>query len=82
MFVHSQAIKATLLGVFELVEIVVIDLVPTRGVVETVGHIHPDGVMLFAKVIREVRSGHQMKEREFHCSLPIVTSCDLSFLRL
>jgi hypothetical protein len=70
VFVHADAVEAHLLGIFELVEILVIGDVTELGLVQAVGQVDPHRTMLLTEVVRHVRPGHQMEPGEFHRVTP------------
>ena len=72
MLVDANAIIAERVRVFELVHIFVVDKVALVGVVQLIGNIHPDGMVFFAKIIRQTRPRHKIKPGEFHCFLRFV----------
>ena len=52
MFIHAQAIKATLLGKFQLVEELVVEPVCLLGIIEFRGHVDPHTTILLFKILR------------------------------
>src|SRR6185312_14616207 len=61
---------AETLGIFELVEIAVVELVPLDRIVVAVRQHHPVGRVLLIEVEIEGAVGHQMEEEEFHRRAP------------
>jgi hypothetical protein len=67
VLIDADAVEAELIGVFELVQVLVVDLVATHGVVQlSRGEVDPDAVVALAEVVREVRVRHQVEEMELH----------------
>src|SRR5262249_48894533 len=56
---------------FELVEIVVVDLVPAHRVVQRTGDVDPDRPIFLAEILRQVGPGHQVEPNEAHPTLPV-----------
>ncbi len=72
MLVHADAVEAALLGEFKLIEVLVVDGVPSFRVVQTVVDVDPDAAVLLLKVVRQVRPGHEVEPVELHaCPLPV-----------
>ena len=78
VLVDADAVEAHLLGIFELVEILVIGDVAELGLVHAVGQVDPDRAVLLPEVVRHVRPGHQMEPGEFHRSLLVTAPSSLS----
>jgi len=57
----------------ELVEISVVDLVPTHRVVERTRDVDPDRAVFLAKIVGQVGPRHQIEPDEAHASLPSFT---------
>ena len=68
VFVNTQAVEAHLLGKFQLVQVVVIELGPFLGVEETIGGIHPNAMVLLVEIVGQIPVGHQVKEAHLHRS--------------
>ena len=70
VLVAADAIEAHLLGVFHLVEKLVIELMPLFGVEEMAGYIHPDAAIFLREVVRQKTVWHQMEpvKVQFHTS--------------
>ena len=66
MLVDADAVEAERVGVFEQVEVVVINLVALHRVVQPVVDIDPDGAVLLPEIVRQMRPGHQVEPREAH----------------
>src|SRR5262245_66143653 len=69
VLVAADAVEAERLGVLELVQVLVIDVVVLVGIVERAGDVDPHGTMLRSEIIRQVGPRHQVEPREFHRSL-------------
>ena len=69
VLVNANAVEAHVGGVFELVEVLVVNLVAAYRVEQLAGDVHPDAAVLLAEVLRQVGVGHQVKPVEFHASL-------------
>ena len=66
MLVHPDAVEAQGFGVFELVQIGVINRVALDRIVERGGDIDPNRMMLFAEIVRQMGPWHQVEPSEFH----------------
>ena len=67
VLVHADAIEAHLFCEFELVEIIVISLMPLGWIVELAARrIDPDGSIARLKIIRQIRIRHQVKPMKLH----------------
>ena len=67
MLVDADAVEAYALGKFELVEIVVIDLMAFHRIVEFARRrIDPHGFVFLLEVVRQVRIRHQVEPVKFH----------------
>ena len=71
VLVHADAVIAELVGIFKLVEVVVIGLVSYHRVIELRVDIHPDRAVLLAEVIRQVGIRHEVEPVELHGYLSI-----------
>src|SRR5262245_59146125 len=69
VLVAADAVEAERLGVLELVQVLVVDVVALLGIVERAGDVDPHGTMLGPEIIRQVGPRHQVEPREFHRSL-------------
>src|ERR1041385_5059314 len=66
MLVDADGIEAEFVGVFEHVEVFVVERMAALRVVERVGQVYPDTVIALAEVIREPAIRHEMEPVEFH----------------
>ena len=66
MLVDADAVPAEFIGIFDLVEIAVIELVADLRIVVGVRQRHPGGIVFLIVVGIERRIGHEMKKEEFH----------------
>ncbi len=66
VLVDADAVEADLVGVFDLVQIAVVELVADLGIVIAIGQRHPGRVVLLIVIEIERRVGHEMKEIELH----------------
>src|SRR5215469_6718470 len=66
MLIHSQTVEAHRVGKFELVEIVVVQLVSDLGVIQAARDIDPHAAILFLEVVRQEPVRHQMEPGKFH----------------
>src|SRR5215475_3002054 len=69
MLVAADPVEAERLGVLELVQILVVDVVALLGIVERVRDVDPHGTVLGAEIVRQIGPRHQVEPREFHRSL-------------
>src|SRR5262249_10736903 len=66
MLIHPEAVEAHRIGKFELVEIVVVQLVSNLGVIQAARDIDPHTPVLFLEVVRQEPVRHQMEPGKFH----------------
>src|SRR5439155_24770080 len=66
VLVAADAVEAERLGVLELVQILVVDVVALARIVERVRNIDPHRAVLGAEIIRQIGPWHQVEPREFH----------------
>ena len=66
VLIDSDAVEPQLLGVLQLVQVRVIELVSLGWVVEAVGQVYPDAVVLPLEVVRQERVRHQVEGYELH----------------
>ena len=66
VLVDADAVEAELVGVHQLVEVGVVDLVALHGVVVVDRDVDPDRAHLLPEVVRQVRIRHEMEEMELH----------------
>jgi hypothetical protein len=74
VLVHADAVEAHLGGELQLVQVLVVDLVSLRRVVQVARHVHPDAAVLLAEVLRKEPVGHEVEEMDLHGLPPLVTS--------
>src|SRR5262245_18870699 len=74
VLVAADPVEAERLGVLELVEILVIDVVALARIVERAGDVDPDGAMLCPEIVRQIRPRHQVEPGELHGRLPAMGS--------
>ncbi len=66
MLVHADAVEAQLRRVFEQVQIIVINLV-ALGRIEQIGiDVHPNRMILLAKIVGQIRPRHQVEPSKSH----------------
>ena len=68
VFVHADAVEAERVRVLELIHVLVVHGVALLRVVERVWDVDPDGPVLLAEVVGQVRPRHQVEPGEFHAS--------------
>ncbi len=66
MLVHADAIEPERPGVFEQINVRVVERVALLGIEQPRIDIHPDRAMLLAEIGRQVGPRHQVKPGEFH----------------
>jgi hypothetical protein len=66
VLVHADAVEADLVGVEELVEIGVVDVVALDGVVVVDGDVDPHRSHPLPEIVGKVRIGHEVEEMELH----------------
>ena len=71
VLVHADAVKAELVGIFQLIQIVVVCLIADHRVVQGRVDIHPDRAILLAEVVRQIRIWHEVEPMELHSCLSV-----------
>ncbi len=66
MLVDAEPIEAHPIGEFELIEVIVIELVADFGVVQVLRNINPYAAVLVLEVLGQVPIRHQMEPGKFH----------------
>ena len=69
VLVDRDAVEAELLGVLELVEVAVVELVAELGVEVLVGEVQRRRGVLLVEVVGQVRVRHEVEEDELHVAL-------------
>ena len=72
VLVDADTVEAELVGVDELVEVPVVDLVTDLRVVQGVGDRDPGGTVV---VVRKSRVGHEVEREHTHRGPPVVMAC-------
>ena len=72
MLVDAKPVIANRFGKFELVEISVVDLVPTHRVVERARDVDSDRAVFLEKIVGQVGPWHQIEPDEAHWLPPVV----------
>ena len=70
VFVDADAVKADLVGVAQLVDVVGVVLAALFRVEVFVGQVDPGGAVPGGEVVGQVLVGHQMEKGDFHSNLP------------
>src|SRR6185312_998719 len=80
MLVDAEAVETDALGIFELVEILVIGLMADLRIEEARGHIDPNRAVILLEVLRQLRIGHQVEPMELHGLVsPLPPCCGASW---
>ena len=66
VLVDADAVKTHLISKFELIEILVVELMRLVRLEQMAGHIHPDAAVLVLEVLRQEPVGHQVEPANFH----------------
>ena len=66
MLVDADAVETERGGVLKLVKVLVVDAVTLDRVIKLGVDIDPDGAIGLAKVVGQMRPGHQVEPMEFH----------------
>ena len=69
VLIDADAVEPQPLGILQLVQVRVIELVSLGWVVEAVGQVYPDAVVLPLEVVRQVRIRHQVEGYELHAAV-------------
>src|SRR5262245_54607930 len=66
VLVAADAVEAERLGILQLIQVSVVDMVALAGVIQRVGNVHPDGAVCLAEIVRQVWPRHQVEPGELH----------------
>ncbi len=78
MFIDAEAVKAALVGKFQLVEEFVVEPVHFFGIVEFGGYIYPHAAVFFFEIFRQKAIRHKMEPINFHHAHSCGWSCHLA----
>ena len=66
VFVDAHAFKAAFIGLFELIELAIVQGMAEFGIVEGIGTRDPGTVMVLGKIVGEMGPGHEVKTIKLH----------------
>ena len=75
VFVDADAVKAERVGIFEQVQIVVVDFVAAHWIIQVAVDIDPHGAMLFPEILGQIGPWHEVEPSEFHWCVSPVDFC-------
>ena len=72
VLVDPEPVIADRLGIFELVEIGIVDLVPAHRVIERARDVDPHRAVFLAKILRQIGPRHQIEPDKAHAPPALV----------